>query len=78
MKCHLLFCLLYVICRSADRILYYNYTIDYVERNVTQEVTTRVYRCPPGAQESLRWYIKSSVLSSVCSIVLGLDLSNKT
>ena len=42
---------------SADRILYYNYTIDYTEHNVTREVTTREYKCPPGVQESLRWYV---------------------
>ena len=46
----------YVIpCRKADRILYYNYTVDYIERNVTREVTTREYKCPPEVPDSHNW-----------------------
>ena len=52
-------------CRKADRILYYNYTIDYIERNVTREVTTRVYKCPPAIQESHKWYVKQFLLMTV-------------
>ena len=42
-------------CRKADRILYYNYITNITERNVTREVTTRVYWCSPGTQDSDNW-----------------------
>ena len=53
-------------CRKADRILYYNYTVDYIERNVTREVTTRVFKCPPGVPDSHKWYVKPSALLYTC------------
>ena len=50
-------------CRKADRILYYNYTTSIIiERNVTREVTTREYKCPPGVEDIRSWYVKSTAL----------------